>query len=396
MHDIQLSVVRNGLRFPIQGQVAPGFEAFVQAFVANFRYDEDQGASAAAYVGGQRVAWLWGGYRDAALTRPWAEDTLVCTMSVGKAIAATGVHWLVEQGVLDLDRPVAHYWPEFGAAGKASVLLRWVLDHRAGVPALDVEAPPGALYDWDWMTRQIARQAPEWPPGEVAAYHVLTQGFILGEVVRRAAGRTLAEVVRTELAGPLGADFHFGVGAQDLARCAEVLPMTEPRGTMFDREAHPRSGVLWRGALQLFGEHPFNTEAYRRAEITSANGHSHGLGLATLFGMLGNGGELGGRRLLSATTIARMASVQHTQVERAQGRPYRQGLGVLGTSYPATWFGPGERSFGHHGVGGSVGFADPERRLGFGYATAKFHSRGDTGTRSRRLAEAVYAALDER
>lgn len=379
----------------VEGKVAPGYEALAHAFLRNFQYDEEEGAGCAAYVEGQPVAELWGGTRDAARGLSWERDTLVCTMSAGKAVTATAIAMLSEQGVLDLDAPVAKYWPAFGANGKSGVLLRWVLDHRAGVPALARTDPPsGALYDWGWMTETLAAQAPEWEPGKAAGYHILTQGYILGEVVRRATGRTLAEVVRDELARPLQADFHFGVAEADLARCAQLRGMTQPRGTLFDRAAIARDSLLGRGMVNLLDGEDFNSVAWRRAEISSANGHCTAMGLARIYALLANGGELGGQRLLRESTIRRMAEVQHRLTERVMNRAYHQGLGVLRSTYPVTWFGPGVESFGHHGVGGSLGFADPQRRLGFAYATAKFHSRLDTGLRARRVIEALYDSLE--
>jgi len=392
---VDCSVARDGNRFPVAGFVAPGFESLIDAFSRNFQYDEDRGAGCAAFLDGEPVAELWGGYADEALTRPWQRDTLVCTMSAGKAVAATAVAMLAERGVLDFNAPVAKYWPEFGARGKANVLLRWVLDHRAGVPALTrLDAPPDVLFDWDRMVRTLADQAPEWTPGEAAGYHILTQGYILGEVVRRATGTSLAALVNESICEPLGADFHFGLGAPDIARCADISLMSQPRGTLFDRAAVPRESLLGRGMVNLLEGEDFNSPAWRTAEISSANGHCTATGLARIYAMLGCGGELAGRHVMQAGTIRRMAEVQHTLVERVMNRPYQQALGVLRSTYPVAWFGPGSNSFGHHGVGGSIGFADPDRRIGFAYATAKFHSRFDTGLRSRRLAEALYDCLD--
>ncbi len=394
---VERRVARGATDYAVQGTVAGGFEPVVEAFARNFRFDEDEGAACTAYVDGQLVAELWGGWRDRARRQAWCRDTLVCTMSAGKAVVATAVALLTERRVLDLDAPVAHYWPEFGARGKQGVLLRWVLDHRAGVPALTrLDPPPGMLFDWEAMTQALAGQAPEWTPGQAAGYHILTQGYILGEVVRRATGHTLARIVRDELCAPLQADFHFGVSPEALARCADIMPMSEPRGTLLDRAAIPRESLLGRGMVNLLDGEDFNSAAWRSSEISSANGHCTATGLARIYAMLAAGGQWQGTRVLSEHSVERLAEVQHSLLERVMSRPYRQALGVLRSTYPVTWFGPGASSFGHHGVGGSMGFADPDRRVGFAYATAKFHSRLDTGTRSRRLAEALYACLDDR
>ncbi|MES1979803.1 MAG: serine hydrolase domain-containing protein [Pseudomonadota bacterium] len=396
INTFDLNAIRQGKTYPIRAHVAPGFEGFASAFLNNFRYDEDQGASACAFVDGVMVAEAWGGFRDAKQQTPWASDTLVCTMSVGKAIAAAAVHLLCERGELRLDDPIASYWPEFGQRGKEKILLRWVLDHRAGLPAIDDEdPPPGALFDWEWMTKHLAGQAPEFEPGTAAGYHILTQGFLLGEVVRRATGKTLAEFVHEEFGKKLNADFFFGVPASEITRCAEVVGMTDPRFTMFDRTLNHKGSLVGRGILNLLEGVDLNGTQYRTSEITSANGHGSARGLATIFSMLANAGVHNEQQIMGAQSIRNMNTVQHTLIESVQKRAYNQCSGALRTSYPATWFGPGANSFGHHGVGGSVGFSDPDKRVGFAYATSKFHSRGDTGTRSRRLIEAIYEAIEK-
>ena len=171
---------------------------------------------------------LWGGWTDAAHSTPWAQDTLVCCYSVGKAIAAILVWRLVERGALDIDGRVAEWWPEFAQAGKEDVRIRWLLTHQAGLPAIRRPLPRGSQLRWDTMCEALAAQEPWWPPGTAHGYHSNTQGFLIGELIRRATGTRIGAFLQQELGEPLGIDFHFGTKAADDARTADMLPMQQP------------------------------------------------------------------------------------------------------------------------------------------------------------------------
>lgn len=380
-----------GVPYPIHGFCAPGFEAVREAFEANFRLEHEVGASAALVLDGRTVVDLWGGWCDRRLTRPWQSDTLVCMMSVAKAVSATCLHMLVDRGLIDLDAPVARYWPEFAQAGKQGVLVRHVLDHRAGLPILTEPLHPRAMFDHALMVGALARQAPLWEPGTQAGYHVHNQGFLIDELVRRVTGRTLPQFLRDEVTGPLQLDYHFGLAPADQQRCADFIQAVE--GTIFAARNGDPSKILSRAWDQLPDPLDLNSREWREATITSASGHGNARAVARLYGALARGGELDGVRLMSPATIERAISEQHNLVEVMMERPYHQALGYLLNSPPIVWMGPGARSFGHHGVGGSIGLGDPDAKLGFAYAMNQMHARIDNGPRAGRLIEAVYACL---
>lgn len=385
------TVRRDGRPFPIHGFCAPGFEAVREAFERNFDLEDEIGATASVILDGRTVVDLWGGWRDAACMRPWERDTIVCMMSVAKAVSATCLHMLVDRGLVELDAPVARYWPEFAQAGKEGVLVRHVLDHTAGLPILTERLHPRALFDHALIAEALARQAPLWPPGTKAAYHVHNQGFLIDEILRRVTGRTLPQFLREEVTGPLAMDYHFGLSQADQARCADFLQATE--GTIFAARNGDPAKILSRAWDQLPDPLDLNAREWREATITSASGHGNARAIARLYGALARGGEMAGVRLMSRATLEQAITEQHNMVEQMMERQYHQALGFLLSSPPIVWMGPGARSFGHHGVGGSIGLGDPDARLGFAYGMNKMHARFDNGPRARRLIEAVYRCL---
>jgi CubicO group peptidase (beta-lactamase class C family) len=387
------STVRKGAAtFPVHGHCAPGFEPVREAFEQNFMGAlEEVGACASVVVDGRVVVDLWGGWRDAARTQPWERDTIVCMMSVAKAVSATCLHMLVDRGQVDLDAPVARYWPEFAQNGKQGVLVRHVLDHRAGLPVLDEKLHPEAMFDHALMVQALARQAPLWEPGTQAGYHVHNQGFLIDEILRRVDGRPLPRFLREEVTGPLHIDYQFGLSPADQARCAEFQMATE--GTIFAARNMDPAKILSRAWDQLPDPLDLNSRQWREATITSASGHGNARAIAKLYGVLARGGEQDGVRLMSRATLEQAITEQHNMVEVMMDRPYHQALGFLLTSQPIVWMGPNPRAFGHHGVGGSIGLADPDAKVGFAYAMNKMHARVDNGPRAGSLIEAVYRCL---
>ena len=387
----QSAVRRESVDYPIHGHCCAGFEGVRDAFEANFATEDEVGACVSVVVDGQTVVDLWGGWRDRGCSQPWLRDTIVCMMSVSKAVSATCLHMLVDRGLIDLDAPVARYWPEFAQAGKQSVLVRHVLDHRAGLPILTERLHPRAMFDHALMVEALARQAPLWEPGQQAGYHVHNQGFLIDEIVRRVTGRTLPQFLREEITGPLGLDYHFGLSPADQSRCAEFIQATE--GTIFAARHGDPSKIVSRAWDQLPDPLDLNSREWRESTITSASGHGNARAVARLYGALARGGELAGTYLMSPSTLEQAITEQHNMVEVMMERPYHQALGYLLSSPPIVWMGPGRRSFGHHGVGGSIGLGDPDAKVGFAYAMNKMHARQDNGPRARRLIEAVYECL---
>ncbi len=375
----------------VEGYCEPRFAKVKEAYEAILASGEDVGSSVSVTLNGDAVVDLWGGHADAARTRPWERDTIVNMMSVAKGASAVCAHILADRGLLDLDAPVAEYWPEFAQAGKERLPVRYVLDHRAGLPVIEAPLPPGSIYDWDAMASALAAQAPLWEPGTKSGYHILTQGYIIGELVRRITGRTLGSYFRDEVAEPLGLDYHIGLPPEHHARCAEFIPAR--KGTILDREALDPDSLLARAWAQVPPDIDFNSDSWRTSEIPSGNGHGNARAVARLYGALACGGELDGVTLMRRDSLERAVAEQHSETEVVLGRVYHQALGFVRNSPPIVPLGPNPRAFGHHGVGGSVGFADPDARIGFAYATNTMHARLDIGPRAGSLIEATFDSL---
>jgi len=379
----------------LRGRVEPGYEAVLDAFTANYSEEEEIGSAACLYVDGRKVVDVWAGYRDADATKPWEEDTILCMMSVAKGIAGMAFNILIDRGEVDPDAPVETYWPEFAENGKEGVLVRHVLDHTAGLPVVLEPMWRGAVFDNDATVAALARQAPLWKPGTVAAYHIHTQGNILGEICRRVTGKRFPKFIADEVIDPLGGDYQYGnLSDTDLARCATLVPTVE--GTLLARRDTDPDALIAKGFTQ-FPDEPMpvtlNSTAWRRAELTSASGHGTPRTVARVYAAVARGGELDGVRLMRPETIRDMLEEQHNQTEKMQERPYHQARGVLLNTPVSVWMGPNMHAFGHHGFGGSIGMGDPDAKIGFAYGCNKMHARGDNGPRARRIIEAVYGVL---
>jgi CubicO group peptidase (beta-lactamase class C family) len=341
------------------------------------------------------VVDVWGGFRDAGFQQSWQADTIVCMMSVAKGISGIAFNILIDRGLVDPEQPVARFWPEFAQNGKEGVLVRHVLDHTAGLPVVLEPLWRGAIFDCDAIVGALERQAPLWEPGTTAAYHIHTQGNILGEIVRRITGKRYPQFIADELVAPLGLDYRIGgLTDLDIDRCAELVPTIE--GTLFARKDAEPDSLLAKG----FRQHPdepigttLNSTGWRQSEIASANGHGTARSVATIYGTIARGGSLGDITIMRPETVARMITEQHNQTEQMQQRAYHQGLGILLNTEQSVWMGPNPLSFGHHGFGGSIGMGDPDAKLGFSYACNKMHARPDNGPRARRIIEAAYRQI---
>jgi CubicO group peptidase (beta-lactamase class C family) len=383
MEYLRTWAVHDGKRYPVEGYYDTRYKAVADRFVANFAEGLEIGACAAAFVKGGLAFDLWGGFADRAGQYAWRHDTLVNMMSVSKAVTGICVYMLADRGLVDPEAPVAKYWPEFGQAGKESLQLKYVLDHRAGL-ALATDVPRGAVYDAQLMANALAKQRPAWTPGEDAGYHVLTQGFILAEVVRRVTGKSLGTFFREEVAAPMRLDYHIGLKAEDLARCAEwALPPDSPLAKSVANPGASPEGAFWQ---PLAATEDFNSVGWRTAEIPSANGHGNARAVARFYG------ELVGGRFMKRGTLEKMITEQHNTKERYLGRHYHQGSGVVLSSKPNAWMGPNARAFGHQGAGGAIGFGDPDAGIGFSYAMNKPHADVTVPTRARMI-EALYEVL---
>jgi CubicO group peptidase (beta-lactamase class C family) len=379
----------------IHGTVAPGYERVRDAFAANFAERGDTGAGVAVVAGGQPVVHLWGGWADRARTRPWQPDTLTNVWSSTKAMTALCALVLIDRGELDPDAPVARYWPEFAAAGKADIPLRWVLGHRAGLAVLSQPVTQDDLLDWAKMTSRLAAQAPLWPPGMVSGYHSITFGYLVGEVVRRVTGQSLGGFFAAEVAGPLGADFHIGLAAADLPRCSQLhnLPMP-PADEQAGRAARlGRADLSGYPALAAALQLPpirfrGNDRGWRMAEIPAANGHGTALALATILGAAVHGSP----PLISPGTLAAARTGQGRGTDLVLGVPLDWGLGFA-LSGPEGHYGPNPAAFGHDGAGGSAVCADPEAGFAFSYVMNGMAWSLVDDRRKMALLDAVYASV---
>jgi CubicO group peptidase (beta-lactamase class C family) len=386
----------------VQGQCARGFEPLREALAEILAAGAEVGAALAVYVEGRLVVDLWGGHADAERQRPWERDTLVNFYSVGKAVTAVCVLRLVETGRLDLDAPVADYWPEFAQAGKADLPVRYLLTHQAGLPSVARALPPDAWSQWEVMTEALAAQAPWWEPGAGHGYHVNMQGFLLGEVVRRVTGRTFGAHLRESLTGPAGIDFFVGLEPGLDARCADVVPRRPgPEDEELRRRLTADPATLTGLDLMRFNAYRnppgasgigvVNTRAWRAAEVPSTNGHGTARAVARLFSALAGDGRLDGLHVLDPATLARAVEPQVDGEDIVLQRPTRFGLGFQLTM-PERPLGPGPRAFGHFGAGGSLAFADPDAHVAVGYAMNQ--GRGGWQHRHvRHLIDLVYRAF---
>lgn len=376
----------------ICGSCDPRFAAVRSALAANFRDHDEIGAAVAIAIDGVFVVDIWAGWMDESRTRPWQHDTLVNVFSVGKAMAALCLLMLVERGQVDLEAPVARYWPEFAAGGKREVTVRMVLGHRAGLPAIRRALPSGSMYDWELMTTALAEEEPWWEPGRMHGYHVNTFGFLVGEVVRRVSGESIGTFFRREVAARLDADFRFGIGPEHDARIADYIFGKEPP-QMVDGDNARRQLLrdVYLNPPGVSGLGTVNTRAWRAAEMPSTNGHATARAVARIYSALACRGALDGIRVLRTETIEHATAEASVGLDFVAGRPSRFGLGFQLT-HPERPLGPHARSFGHFGAGGSLGFADPEARLAFAYTMNRSGPRWQN-PRNRALIDAVYASL---
>ena len=360
-----------------------------EAFARNFTAHGETGAACAVWHDGALAVDLWGGHADSARTRPWQADTLVCCMSVSKAVTALACAALLgREGGLDLHAPVVRYWPEFAAGGKSVVESGWCLDHRAGLPWLRADLPPDAYADRQRVVDALAAQAPVTPPGHWRGYHVVTMGFLAGELVRRVTGTSLGAFVRESIAQPLGVEFHIGLGAEHDAQCAEFHGNFD--GSLL-RPSDPTSALGH--CVALLRGVDFNSRAFRGAEIPSINGHCTARDAARLFGKLAeiHAGDASGP--VSASALREATKLRWAGDEQVLHHTRRMAAGfMLGTPGHLP-FGPHRETFGHTGAGGAVAFADPVTRLGFAYVMNRFYDGPPPNPRVGALVDAVYGAL---
>ncbi|WP_406368553.1 serine hydrolase domain-containing protein [Streptomyces sp. NBC_01546] len=383
----------------IQGVVTEGFEPVRDAFVRNFEVLGDRGAAVAVYRDGRKVVDLWGGTKDANGTEPWTEDTAQIVRSATKGVAAAVPLLLHQRGLLDLDAPVGSYWPEFKAGGKDRTLVRDVLAHRAGVPALDRGLTAAEAADGVSGPRAVAAQQPFWQPGTEHGYHAQTYSWLLSELVLRATGRTVGGILAEEIAEPLGLDFWIGLPESEAHRVGRVAPVDPPSsaGTLKTRprrnvsEAYADPDSLTRRAFAAIDPLPDeNDPAYRAAELPASAGIGTARALARFYAAT-IGVVEDGARIFTPATTASAGKELSAGPDRVLVVNTRFGPGYMLHGPASPLLSPA--SFGHPGRGGSLAFADPEAGIGFGYVTNAHAQSVTADPRAQALVRALRSAL---
>jgi CubicO group peptidase (beta-lactamase class C family) len=387
----------------VQGQWQAEFLPVYRAFKRNFSDHAEVGASLCITVDGEVVVDVWGGTQGTEEgAAPWQPDTLCTVFSCTKGAVAICAHVLAARGQLDLDAPVADYWPEFACNGKEQATVRMMLDHSVGLPAWREKLEMGAVYDWDHMVGLLAAEAPFWEPGTRNGYHMLTFGWVAGELVRRVSGKSLGTFLREDVAGPSGADIWLGLPEEEEARVARVIPfLPDPNRPSHFTQAikADRSGIPALAVLNQGGFNP-NSRAAHAAEVGGGGALGCGRGLAHLYRQLANGGG----DLVDADQLARMARpASATKVDATLALPTRFSEGfMLSMDNRRRPFGDrdsailSDTAFGHVGAGGSIGFADPACRMSFGYAMNRMGEGILLNERGQSLVDAAYRCLGYR
>ena len=370
----------------VYGAVEPGFEGVRDAFGANFERHGDVGAACCVYAEGRKVVDLWGG--------AYAPETLQMVMSSTKGVVAVAAHVLAQEGRLDFDAPVTAYWPEFGAEGKSEIPVRWLFSHRAGLPAIDRRLSIEDVYAWTPVVEALAAQKPLWEPNSGHGYHVGTYGWLAGEVIRRVTGVSVGAFVADRIARPLGLDLWIGLPAAEESRVKPMIASPPPApGTPVDiftaRMLDPTT-LLYRAFVNPPLPAPaFNERAFHAAEIPAANGITNARSLALMYAACI--GEVDGVRLLRPDTLAAATREQSAGEDLVLGYETRYATGFQ-LSFPYRPM-AGEGSFGHYGMGGSVGFAHPGRRVAFAYVMSQMLRSGGVDPRTKNLVDALLGCL---
>jgi len=375
----------------IKGYCEERFKSVKEAFQSNFDDNLEVGASFAVTINGKHVVDLWGGYANADKTKEWKKDSIVNVYSTTKVMTAICIHMLVDRGLLDLDAPVAKYWPEFAQAGKENLPVRYLLSHTSGLAGWDKHFRSKKLYNWDLMIELLAAQKPWWEPGTKSGYHTLTFGHLLGELVRRITKKSLGTFFREEVAVPLGADFHIGLPEEHDNRVADLIPPPPIDLSNFG-DIDPKSVAMRSLTNPIIDVLATKTREWRGAEIPAGNGHGNARSVSRITAALACGGELDGVCLLSEEAIKRSIEEQSYGTDLVLNIPIRFGLG-WGLQSKENPIGPNPNLFYWGGYGGSVVAVDLDAKMSFSYVMNKMVSTLTGDPRSEKLIKELYNSL---
>jgi CubicO group peptidase (beta-lactamase class C family) len=391
----------------IHGEVEPGFEGVRDAFQKNFDNGSEIGAAFSAYHRGKKVVDLWGGIADPGTDKPWERDTMMLVFSTTKGITAMCANKLAQEGKLDVDAPVVEYWPEFAANGKENIPVSYLLSHQAGLAWVDGEMTPEQALSWDPVVDALAKQSPAWEPGSQHGYHATTYGWLVGEVIKRVAGKSVGTYFRDEIGDPLDVDFWIGLPEEYEPRVGRLTSMIPP-GITVETLRNPGDDPVAQMIASFLGPETmlgrslfapggaltdmeiYNSREMRAAEVPAANGVGDARSIARLYAACV--GEVDGFRILTTEQVKRATTQQTSGPNKVlMDMDIQFGLGFMLTSSLMTIGGP--NSFGHYGAGGSMGWADPDAELGFGYVMNRMDIGLAGDLRSANLVNACYAAI---
>lgn len=372
----------------INGFVDDRFAAVKDAFESNFTSGQENGASFCMTVDGKTVVDIWAGHADEGQTKPWERDSIVNVYSTTKTMTALTALYLADKGALDFAAPVAKYWPEFAANGKADVTVAHLMSHSAGLSGWKEPLVREDLYDWEKATSLLAAQAPYWKPGTAPGYHAMTQGYLVGEVIRRVAGETVGTVFRKQIAEPLGADFHIGLPSTEDHRVAELTP-PPPSGTL-------GNGTTDQLVANMSNNPPLNpldtrTRAWRGAEIPAAGGTGNARSVALVQSLMANGGAMGGKQILSEAGVRKALELQIEGTDLILGIPVRYGMG-FGLSGGMIPF-PNPNSIYWGGYGGSLVVSDMDARATYAYVMNRMAPTTTGDMRAFAMLMAAWGAM---
>lgn len=368
------------------------FEPLKRAFLHNFSEHGETGAACAVFHRGRCVLDIWAGHVDVSKSQAWSRDTIQLVFSAAKGVTTIALLTLVDEGTLDLDAPIARYWPEFGRHGKEQITVRQAMSHRAGLAALDAELTLEDIYAWQPVIEAIEEQRPNWPPGEFHGYHARTFGWILGEVLKRLTGVSVGTYLRERIAGPLGLDMWIGLPASELGRCARIIPPSSAIDVSELLGANSLTARVMNGPSGLFRyDEMWNSVELLQAEMPSSNLVTDARSLARLYSALSVPADAGSAPLVSAQTLKDACRERSEGPDKVilQETYFASGFMLPPTLAPASK----PSAFGLPGAGGSLGFADPEHEIAFGYVTNTMRFDPDGDPRVEALLAVLYECL---